>query len=63
MNISPGIRALEEPIIKHKSNENENTSSTPGKIEFPNDYCNHLLLRKTEDATGFGLVREKNKKP
>ena len=56
MNLSPGIKALEEPIITQQNTFVEvGDELEKGRI-FPLDYCNHLLLRKTDDATGFGLV-------
>ncbi len=58
MNLSPGIRALEEPIITQANTFLDGGEDFEKGKFFPIDYCNHLLLRKTDDATGFGLVRE-----
>ena len=59
MNLSPGIKALEEPIITQQNTfvEVGDELLERGRI-FPLDYCNHLLMRKTDDATGFGLVSD-----
>ena len=56
MNIAPGIQALEEPIIKRNRSIFEDDDMLIKAKRFPLPYCNHLLMRKTEDATGFGMV-------
>ncbi len=53
--IAPGIEALEEAIINPARSTLED-DDTFGKKYFPLGFCNKMFLRKTEDATGFGLV-------
>ena len=57
MNLPPGNKALEEPIIATSKDKflEGNADLDKGRI-IPIDYCHHLLLRKTDDSTGFSLV-------
>lgn len=58
MNIAPGLEVLEEAIIGpiKSTITNDSNSSLMKKKAFTLGYCNKLFLRKTEDATGFGMV-------